>query len=219
MTKPPGQAEPGGATRTFAPVREKEGRDRGEMVRVCGVPKAQQQCSKKTRMQHSDWGLRPTRGIPRSASLVALKSSFSRHGRKSRLWPLPGLICTHERQSSRPCRIRISTVGGPSADSLVSLGPGGLHSGTIRQQTGPAGHWRGLVPLVSRHGRRIIRESRTRRLSERELYLHQSRPRRETRRGCPLPESCANSHPAGRLASHCVPDPEGRGLLRRHVLP
>ena len=114
--------------------------------------------------------------------------------------------------------LRLPPVRRPSAHPLVSLGRRGLRGGAGAGPAGAARHRRRLVPLVPRHGRRVVRGPSARRVPERPLHLRQGGPGRAARRGRALPAGDPGAHPAGRLAAHRVPDAGGRGVLRRDLL-
>ena len=63
----------------------------------------------------------------------------------------------HDRQPSRHGPLVLPPLRRPPADPLVSLGRGGLRRRPGRRQAGAARHRRGLVPLVPRDGRRVLR--------------------------------------------------------------
>src|SRR4026209_410968 len=107
----------------------------------------------------------------------------------------------------------------PQPGGLVSVGPRGLRAGPARRQAGPAlGRLLGL-PLVSRHGARVVRERRDRRADESPRRLDQGGPRGAPGRGPALHAGGAVHDWPRRLAYDRVPDPGRRALLRRHLLP
>ena len=81
----------------------------------------------------------------------------------------------------------------------------GLRCRARRGSAGAARHRRGVVPLVPRDGRRVVRGPRARRLPQRALRLHQGGSGRAARRGRALPARGAGAHPSGRLAADRVP--------------
>ena len=102
-------------------------------------------------------------------------------------------------------RLRVPQVRRAPADPLVPLGRRGLRRRPRAGPPGPARHRRGLVPLVPRDGRRVVRESGAGRVPERALRLHQGGPGRAARRRRPLPAGGAGADPPGRLAADGVP--------------
>ena len=76
-----------------------------------------------------------------------------------------------------------------------------------------------VVPLVPRHGARVVRRSRDRRADERTVRQRQGRPRGAARRRRRLHASGAGAHRARRLAHERVVHPGRTTVLRRHVLP
>ena len=83
----------------------------------------------------------------------------------------------------------------------------------------PPRHRRGVVPLVPRDGRRVVRGPGPGRVPQRALRLREGGPRRAARRGRALPARRAGPHRTGRLAAHRLPHAGRRRLLRRHLLP
>ena len=73
----------------------------------------------------------------------------------------------HEQEPPRRRRLSLPQVGGPPTHSLVSLERGGLRGRARGGQAGPPRHRRGVVPLVPRDGRRVVRGSGARRLPQR----------------------------------------------------
>jgi acetylornithine deacetylase len=50
----------------------------------------------------------------------------------------------------------LSALGAASAGAVACVGRGGVCARTGRGQADPAGHWRGVVPLVPRDGPRVV---------------------------------------------------------------
>src|SRR5262249_22710213 len=64
---------------------------------------------------------------------------------------------------SRPGAEPVPLPASPQPRGLVSLGPGGPGAGARGGQAGPPFRWLLRLPLVSRHGARVLRERRDRR--------------------------------------------------------
>ncbi len=66
----------------------------------------------------------------------------------------------HRRQSTGTRGIVLSALGAASAGAVASVGRGGVCARPGGGQAHPAGHRRGVVPLVPRDGRRVVRRPR-----------------------------------------------------------
>ena len=75
------------------------------------------------------------------------------------------------------------------------------------------------LPLVPRHGARVVRERRHRRADERALRQHQGRPRGAPGRRRHLHAGRAGADRPRRLADDRLPHAGRHALLRRHLLP
>ena len=75
------------------------------------------------------------------------------------------------------------------------------------------------LPLVPRHGARVVRGPGDRGPDERRLRLRQGRPRGAARRRRRLHGGDPGADRSRRLADDRVPHPAGPAVLRRHVLP
>ena len=75
------------------------------------------------------------------------------------------------------------------------------------------------LPLVPRHGARVLRGRRDRRDHERALRLHQGRPRGAARPRPDLHEGGPGDDRPRRLADERVPHARAGAVLRRHLLP
>ncbi len=75
------------------------------------------------------------------------------------------------------------------------------------------------VPLVPRHGARVLRGRGDRAHDERALRQHQGRPRGAAGHRLDLHVRRPGPHPPRRLADDRLPHPRRRPVLRRHLLP
>ena len=75
------------------------------------------------------------------------------------------------------------------------------------------------MPLVPRHGPRVVRRRRGGRGDERRVRVHQGRPRGAARHRRRLHERHRRAHRPGRLADDVLPDARRPALLLRHLLP
>ena len=95
----------------------------------------------------------------------------------------------------------------------------GVRRGPPPRRAGPAvGRLRGL-PLVPRHGARVVRGRAGRRADERELRQHQGRPRGAAGHRRRLHGRDHGADRARRLADDLPAHARRRAVLRRHVLP
>ncbi len=102
---------------------------------------------------------------------------------------------------------------------LVPVGRGGVRRGEAARRPDPAvDRLRGL-PLVPRHGARVLRGRRDGRPDERRVRQRQGGPRGAAGRRRRLHERDPGPHRAGRLADDGLPHPRRQAVLRRHVLP
>ena len=99
------------------------------------------------------------------------------------------------RGATRPCAARASTTGRCSCRSATRL------------------------PLVPRHGARVLRGRRDRRAHERALRVRQGRPRGAPRRRRALHGRRAGHDRPRRLAAERLPHARAGAVLRRHLLP
>ena len=76
-----------------------------------------------------------------------------------------------------------------------------------------------LLPLVPRHGARLVRESPDRRIHERQLCQHKGGQGRAARHRRHIPARLPDGHRPGRLAAERLSHPRPGALPRRHVLP
>ena len=76
-----------------------------------------------------------------------------------------------------------------------------------------------LVPLVPRHGARVVLRSGNSHVDERALREREGRPRGTARRRRADDGGLRDDDRSGRLADHRVPDAGRETVLRRHVLP
>ena len=123
----------------------------------------------------------------------------------SREWDMGGTY----RTDAEPPRLRNIAVSAPARREprgLVSVGPGGVRA---RPRGGQAGarldRLRG-VPLVPRHGARVLRGRRGRRVDERLVRVRQGRPRGAPGRRRDLHGRRAGDDRPRRLAAERVPD-------------
>ena len=75
------------------------------------------------------------------------------------------------------------------------------------------------VPLVPRHGARVVRGRGHVGAAERGVRVHQGGPRGAARPGRDLHDGGAGDDRPGRLADERLPHAGGKAVLRRHVLP
>ncbi len=80
-------------------------------------------------------------------------------------------------QRSRPRLLRLSPIRHEPAHAVARVGRGGIRARQGGGQADPARHRRGVVPLVPRHGPRVVRIRRDRSDSERALHCRQGGPR------------------------------------------
>ena len=135
-------------------------------------------------------------------------------------------LWTHPRKTSSKNRLARETSPylqqhAANPVRLVSLGRGSARARARQRQAGPAVDRLFGLPLVSRHGARIVRGSGDRGAHERAVREHQGRSRRAARHRQDLPVRAPGAHAARRrLAADDVPHarrPEA--FLRRHVFP
>ncbi len=108
------------------------------------------------------------------------------------------------------------------ADNPVHWRPWGaaaLAEAAAGRQADPALHRLRRLPLVPRHGARILRRHRHGRADEQPVRQHQGGPRGTARHRPPLHVRPARHGRAGRLAPHHVPCPGRHALLGRHLFP
>ena len=98
-------------------------------------------------------------------------------------------------------------------------GPEALEKAKSGRQADPAEHRLRRLPLVPRHGARVVRGRRDRAPHEREVRQHQGRSRRAARHRRHLHAGGAGDDRARRLADDDVPPARRKPVLRRHVLP
>ncbi len=107
----------------------------------------------------------------------------------------------------------------PQPGGVVPVGRGGLGQSEGRGQADlPLDRVRG-VPLVPRHGARVVRGPGDRRAPRRALRRGQGGPRGEAGPRRRLHERGAGDDRLGRVAAVGVPHPRPEAVLRRHVLP
>ena len=99
------------------------------------------------------------------------------------------------------------------------MGRRGPRQGPGRGPAGPAVDRLLVVPLVPRHGARVVRGPRDRRRHERAVREREGRPRGAPRRGRPLHAGDPVAVGLGRLADDGLPDPGRPAVLRGHLLP
>src|SRR4051812_49182093 len=130
----------------------------------------------------------------------------------SREWDMGGTYTSHaEPPCLRDLAVPAATQGQPRG--LVSVGFGGVCSRPRRRQArARLDRLRG-VPLVPRHGARIVRERGGRRADELLVRLHQGGPRGAPGRRRDLHGRRAGDDRPGRLAAERVPDARGRAVL------
>ncbi len=102
---------------------------------------------------------------------------------------------------------------------LVAVVRRGLRGGPQDRQARVAERRVQQLPLVPRHGARVVRGPGHRRLPQRALRQRQGRPRGAAGRGRRLHGSRPGRHGPGRLAHDRVPHPGRRAVLLRHLLP
>ncbi len=132
--------------------------------------------------------------------------------------PKPPASESRPRQPAGRLRQRLPALGAASAGPVASLGRGGLCPGQGRRQAHSARHRRGLVPLVPRHGSRVLRESGDRPAHQRAFCRRQGRSRRAARCGRALPGCGLGHQRPGRLAADGLSHSRWPALLRRHLL-
>src|SRR5206468_662430 len=83
----------------------------------------------------------------RATPQTTLASTGARHARKR----------IHRRTESAAARVVfLSSFGAAPACAMAPLERGCLRPGAGGEQAHPAGHWRGVVPLVPRDGSRVV---------------------------------------------------------------
>jgi len=102
---------------------------------------------------------------------------------------------------------------------LVPVGRGGSEEGAGGGQADPALRRLLGLPLVPRHGARVLRRRGDRADDERALRQHQSRPRGAAGHWLDLHVRRPGAHPRRRLADDRLPHPGRSPVLRRHLLP
>ena len=98
-------------------------------------------------------------------------------------------------------------------------GAGGVRGGAAPQRAGAAQRRVRRVPLVPRHGARVVRGRGDRGVHERALRQHQGRPRGAARRRRGLHAGDHRDDRARRLADDLRARPRRQPVLRRHLLP
>ena len=98
-------------------------------------------------------------------------------------------------------------------------GPAALAEATADKQADPAVDRLCRLPLVPRHGARVLRGSGDRGADERALRQHQGGPRGAAGHRPPVHVGAARDGRAGRLAADHVPRAGWRAVLGRHVFP
>src|SRR5438874_5635236 len=102
---------------------------------------------------------------------------------------------------------------------LVPLGPGRAGKGAGRGPSHPLEHRLQRLPLVPRHGPRIVRGPGDGRADEPVLRLHQGRPRGATRPRPGLHARSPGNDRLRRVADDRLPAPRWNALLRRDLFP
>ena len=102
---------------------------------------------------------------------------------------------------------------------LVPVGRGRLRRGPTPRRPHPAQRGLLVVPLVPRHGPRVVRGRRHRRAGEPPLREREGRPRGAARRRRHLHGRGAGHDRPRRVAHDGVPRPRRPPVLRRHLLP
>ena len=122
-------------------------------------------------------------------------------------------------QRPRPGDLALPPPAPGQPGRLAPVGPRGARRGA-RARRAAAGLDRLLeLPLVPRHGARVLRGSRDRRAHERALRQRQGRPRGAAGRRRALHGGGPGDDRVGRLAAQRVHQPRAGAVLRRHVLP
>ena len=107
----------------------------------------------------------------------------------------------------------------PQPRGLVSVGRGGAGAGARPRPADPAVDRLLRVPLVPRHGTRVVRGRRHRARDERALRPGEDRPRGTARPRRGLHAGGRPPDRPRRLADDGVRDARGRAVLGRHLLP
>ena len=102
---------------------------------------------------------------------------------------------------------------------LVRVGRRGVRARSRRGQAAPRLRRLQLVPLVPRHGARVVRVGDDRCAHERALREREGRSRGAARRGCRDDGGGGRDDRLGRLADDGLHDARREAVLRGHVLP
>ena len=184
------------ARRRRATRRRRAGRQREARARRGGEPR------------HPPDGTRPRAPASRAARPAGVVARRPR-----------GVASAHARQPARRRDEPVPPPARPQPGRLVSLGTGGAGA---RAAPGPADlpldRLRGL-PLVPRHGARVVRGPGDRRVPQRALRGDQGGPRGAARPRRRLHGRGPGHDRLGRLADVGLPDARRPPVLRRHVLP
>ncbi len=135
--------------------------------------------------------------------------------------PAYGCARKHEQEPIGQGNEPLPAAARGQSRALVCLGTGGVRGGARERQAGAAVHRLLRLPLVSRHGTRVVRGRGHGGADERAVRQHQGGSRRAARHRQDLPVRPPGAHAARRrLAVDDVPDarrPEA--FLRWHLFP
>ena len=154
---------------------------------------------------------RPPRSTAKmvSASMPALcharPQGAQRHGRAGK--------------PAAPRDLALSAAARRQPRALAPLGAGGAGRGASGKQADPALDRLRRLPLVPRHGARILRGPGDRGADERAVRQHQGRPRGTAGHRPALHVGAARAGRAGRLAADHVHHAGRRAVLGRHLFP
>ena len=192
------------ATVNFAPTR----RPRGRRGRRDGMPVGIGRCAAHLERRTVLAGRRYGPGGTGRAAWRRPAGPHPRRQERSRRWPTAW--------PSRPARTCCSTRDNPV--DWWEWSPGGLRGGRAARRPGAAVDRLRRLPLVPRHGARVVRGRDDRGVHERALRQRQGRPRGAARRRRRLHGGRPGDDRPRRLADDELPHREGRAVLLRHLL-
>ena len=120
-------------------------------------------------------------------------------------------------QPSRARKVALSSAARAQSGRLVSVGRRSVRQSAPRKQTDLSLDRLLDLPLVPRHGARVVRERRDGRDHESRVREHQSRSRRAAGRRSRLHDVCAGDDGRRRLADECLADAEPATVCRWNV--
>src|SRR5262249_53018339 len=177
----------------------------------CPPPRRPPVRDREERSRRAPRCLDPARGARR-------RSGRARYGRVSN----PGAKLLARRQKAQPAHPREESVSSPARvqpGGLASLGRGRVRRRAPRGQADLSLHRLLHLPLVPRHGARVLRGSGARRVAQRVVRSREGRSRGAPRRRSRVHERGVRHHGRGPRAALGFPPPRGKAVLRRPLLP